>query len=63
MNDNDKDKEYQKLIERLKEEAIEAKMKLANSNYENDRKNMKLKRQVEKLVTVLGSYGVKVDLK
>ena len=35
-------------------------MKLADSNFENDKKYMKLKKQVEKLISALEKMGVKV---
>ena len=57
---DDKEKQNKELIENFKDEAIEAKMKLADSNFENDKKYMKLKRQVEKLISTLESLGVKV---
>ena len=44
----------------MKKEAIDAKVKLADSNYENDKKYMKLKKQFEKLLSALESFGVTV---
>ena len=52
------------IINNLKEEAIEAKIKFANSNYQNDIKYMKLKKHFDKLIETLDSIGIKVkDLK
>ena len=52
------------IINNLKEEAIEAKVKFANSNYQNDIKYMKLKKHFDKLIETLDSIGIKVkDLK
>ena len=52
------------IINNLKEEAIEAKIKFANSNYQNDIKYMKLKKHFDKLIEILDSIGIKVkDLK
>ena len=48
------------LINYLKEEAIEAKVKFANSNYESDNKYMKLKRRFDKLIAKLNSLGLTV---
>lgn len=48
------------IINNLKEEAIEAKIKYANTNYENDVKYMKLKKQFDKLISTLHSFGIKV---
>ena len=52
------------IINNLKEEAIEAKVKFANSNYQNDIRYMKLKKHFDKLIETLDSIGIKVkDLK
>ena len=52
------------IINNLKEEAIEAKVKFANSNYQNDIKYMKLKKHFDKLIETLDSIGIKVkDIK
>ena len=52
------------IINNLKEEAIEAKIKFANSNYQNDIKYMKLKKHFDKLIETLDSIGIKVkDIK
>ena len=52
------------IINNLKEEAIQAKVKFANSNYQNDIKYMKLKKHFDKLIETLDSIGIKVkDLK
>ena len=52
------------IINNLKEEAIEAKVKFANSNYQNDIKYMKLKKNFDKLIETLDSIGIKVkDIK
>ena len=55
-----KEKENTELLLSFKEEAIGAKIKLADSNFENDKKYLKLKKQVEKLISALESLGVKV---
>ena len=52
------------IINNLKEEAIEAKIKFANSNYQNDIKYMKLKNILINQLKFLDSIGIKVkDLK
>jgi len=48
------------IINNLKEEAIQAKVKFANSNYQNDIKYMKLKKHFDKLISTLDSAGIKV---
>jgi N-dimethylarginine dimethylaminohydrolase len=57
---NAKEKQNKELIDNMKKEAIDAKVKLADSNYENDKKYMKLKKQFEKLLSALESFGVTV---
>ena len=48
------------IINNLKEEAIEAKVKYANEYYKSDVKYMKLKKQFDNLITTLDSLGIKV---
>ena len=48
------------IINNLEEEAIEAKVKYADTYYQNDIKYMKLKKQFDKLISTLDSLGIKV---
>ena len=57
---NEKEKSNNDIINNLKEEAIEAKIKYANLNYQNDIKYMKIKKQFDKLISTLDTYGIKV---
>ena len=57
---NEKEKSNNDIINNLKDEAIEAKIKYADLNYQNDVKYMKLKKQFDKLLSTLDSYGIKV---
>ena len=60
----EKSNENKELIDKYQEEAMNAKLKLANVNMESQEEIMKLKRLIKKLSTKLESMGVKVsDLK
>jgi hypothetical protein len=60
----EKNNENKELIDKYQEEAMNAKLKLANVNMESQEEIMKLKRLIKKLSTKLESMGVKVsDLK
>ena len=48
------------IINNLKDEAIKAKIKLADSNYESDVKYMKMKKHFDKLVSTLKKSGINV---
>ena len=52
-------KENDEIIEKLTQEATQAKVALANSSYENEDKMMELKVKIKKLTTKLESMGVK----
>jgi len=56
----EKEKYNNNIINYLKEEAIDAKIKCADSDYLSDLKYMKLKNKYDKLVSILDSYGIKV---
>ena len=62
INESIKEKEKfnNDIINNLKEEAIEAKVKCADSCYLSDLKYMKLKKKYDKLVSRLDSFGIKV---
>ena len=62
INNSMKEKEKcnNDIINYLKEEAIEAKIKFADSDYINDFKYMKLKKKYDKLISILDSHGIKV---
>ena len=58
INTNDENK---KLIDKFHEEAMNAKLKLANDNYQNQEETMKLKRQVKRLSVKLEGMGVNIN--
>ena len=64
INNSMKEKEKcnNDIINYLREEAIEAKIKCANSDYLNDLKYMKLKKKYDKLISILDSHGIKVKI-
>jgi hypothetical protein len=56
----EKENYYNNIINNFKEEAIQAKIKFADTKYQNDVKYMKLKKHFDKLVEVLNSSGIKI---
>ena len=53
--------ENKKLIDKYHEEAMNAKLQLANANYDSQEEIMKLKRIVKKLTTKLEGMGVNIN--
>ena len=56
----EKENYYNNIINNFKEEAIQAKIKFADTKYQNDVKYMKLKKHFDKLVEVLNSSVIKI---
>ena len=56
----EKEEYNNEIINNLKDEAIKAKIKLADSNYESDVKYMKMKKHFDKLVSTLKKSGINV---
>ena len=53
-------KEDNELMNQYREEAVNAKVEMANQNYDSQVKLMKLKKRIKRLTTKLGEKGVDV---